>query len=83
MIDLIVKNAWMIGLIGLSFSFAGAFLLIFSYARYPGPGATYTKKERLIYLDYHLTPIRSRIGAILLSAGFFLQAMSYVALKPA
>jgi hypothetical protein len=82
-IEFIVKNSWMIGLIGLSLSFTGGFLLIFSHGRYPGPGAPYTtKKERLIYLDYHLSPMRSRIGAILLAAGFLLQIVSYVALKP-
>ena len=81
-IEFIVKNSWLIGLIGLSLSFAGVFLLIFSYGKYPGPGAPYTtRKGRLIYVDYHLSPMRSRIGAILLAAGFLLQIVSYVAPK--
>jgi hypothetical protein len=78
-IEFIVKNSWLIGLIGLSLSFAGAFLLIFSQGRYPGPGASYTtRKGRLIYVDYHLSPMRSRVGAILLATGFLLQIVVYV-----
>ena len=81
-IEFIVKNSWLIGLIGLSLSFAGGFLLIFSYGRYPGPGASYTtRKGRVIFLAYHLSPLRSRIGAILLAAGFLLQIVTYVAPK--
>lgn len=81
-IAFIVHNAWPIGLIGLSISFAGGVLLIFSYSKYPGPGASYTtRKGSLMYIDYHLSPLRSRIGAILLATGFLLQIVCYVAPK--
>ena len=78
-IELVAKHSWLIGLMGLSLGFGGGFLLIFSQSRYPGPGASYTtRKGTHIYIDYHLSPTRSRIGAILLAAGFFLQIVSYV-----
>ena len=78
-IGLIVKYLRLIGLVGLALSFAGAFLLIFSQGKYPGPGASYTnRKGRLIYIEYHLSPMRSRFGAILLAAGFLLQIVAHV-----